>query len=903
MQETSSSFGEQLKVFRKRSRLTQRQLATSLGVHYNTIGGWERGDTLPENKRMVLELGKWLRLDDLERRRLLEASLTALAPHWNVPFRRNPFFTGRERILETLHHYLRPDQVVPLASQSCSIHGLGGIGKTQLAIEYAYRYSLEYTAVFWISGESMEQILASFLAIAELLGLPERQEAHQQRMVVAVQRWLCSHSKWLLIWDNLEEVELLRHYLPPTRQGGVLVTTRRHALGDVVQNAELPVMTQEEGVSLLMRRARILTTEVTREHMERLAASRPGEYRAAQEVVTTLGGLPLALDQAGAYIEATRCSIYDYLSLLQSSQLRLLEEYEGFGDHPLSVPQTFTLVFEQLGRSDPAAVEIVTACAFLAPEAIPEAFFLEGAPHLGAPFEELAADPFAFHAALRALLGHSLILRDATTHTLSIHRLIQMVLKEQLPPMIRHDWVRRVTTTMASLFPAERDIEPDYWTVCEQLLPHALLCLSYDEHEYEDETLRLPLMCYVAVYLLNRARYSEAESLFVRAVQMGEKNPGAHYHLLAEALRGLGMLYYEQGKYERTEPLLKRALRILEQTVGPDHFQAVSSLNNLGRLYVEQGKQEEAGPLLERALRIAEQTPGLNHHFATTLNHLGELYRRQGKYKEAEPLYRRALSIREQSLGSDHPQVASLLTNLSVLHEEQGKYEEAEPLQERALHIWKKSLGSDHPYLATACNNLGEIYRLQGKHEKAEPLIEHALRLWEETLGPDHRQIAMALDNLGNLYGEQGRYEKAELVLKRALHVLEQSLGPDHSDLAYPLVSLSGVYIKQCEYKQAESSYQRAVRIREQCLGPHHPKTQLARSALHKLEERMREAQQAVFRNERVAERKSVSLCECGCGCEVDMSKSRGEPRRFFSNACKQRFYRNSLHHKRNTTS
>src|SRR5215469_9819686 len=178
-----SSFGEMLKTLRKRQRITQQVLASKLGVHRNTIGIWERGDFLPETKGMVLELARHLRLSEPETRALLEASLTGLSPVWHIPYTRNPFFTGRGEILSLLHQRLAGKQVVAL-TQSYALHGLGGIGKTHLAIEYTYRHGLSYAAVFWIGAENAETILSSFMTIAQLLQLPERQEADQQQMVV-----------------------------------------------------------------------------------------------------------------------------------------------------------------------------------------------------------------------------------------------------------------------------------------------------------------------------------------------------------------------------------------------------------------------------------------------------------------------------------------------------------------------------------------------------------------------------------------------------------------------------------------------------------------------------------------------------------------------------------------------
>lgn len=172
------SFGALLKTFRKRQHLTQLLLAEAIGVHRSTLVRWEQGDFLPESKAMVLELARHLHLDDQESRQLLEASLTALAPYWQVPFLRNPYFTGREDILEALHTHLGGGQAVAL-TQSSALHGLGGVGKTQIALEYAYRHALEYSAVFWIGAETEEQIVSSLLGVDSVLQLPERADQDQ----------------------------------------------------------------------------------------------------------------------------------------------------------------------------------------------------------------------------------------------------------------------------------------------------------------------------------------------------------------------------------------------------------------------------------------------------------------------------------------------------------------------------------------------------------------------------------------------------------------------------------------------------------------------------------------------------------------------------------------------------
>src|SRR5229473_6547455 len=353
------SFGSLLKSFRKRRHLTQQQLAAAVGVHRNAIGRWEQGDFLPVIRGMILELARHLMLDESETRRLLEASLTALSPHWHVPFQRNPFFTGREEILEALHTQLGGNQAVAL-TQSSALHGLGGVGKTQLAQEYAYRHALEYSAVFWIGAETSENIISSLLHIAEVLQLPGRDDKDQQHVVAAVQHWLTTHSQWLLIWDNVEDLALLDRFLPSTRQGAILITTRRQVLGTLARGIDMLPMEREEGMLFLLRRAKVLESEVTSEQVRQLAAQMSSQYAAAAELVIAMGGLPLALDQAGAYIEETKCSLPAYLELFRTRRATMLQQRgEGSRHHPESVATTFTLAITATAERHPTVWDLL----------------------------------------------------------------------------------------------------------------------------------------------------------------------------------------------------------------------------------------------------------------------------------------------------------------------------------------------------------------------------------------------------------------------------------------------------------------------------------------------------------------------------------------------------------------
>ncbi len=803
-----SSFGPLLKAFRKRQRLTQHQLAQSLGMNRNAIGRWEQGDFLPASKTIVLELARSLRLNDQETRQLLEASLTALSPYWSVPFPRNPFFTGREELLQTLHAQLGSHQVVAL-TQSYALHGLGGIGKTQIALEYAYQHALDYHAVFWIGAETEEQLISSLLHIAEVLQLPERNNKEQQQVIAAVQRWLSTHNQWLVIFDNVEDLERVPRFLPAARSGAILVTTRSQTLGTLAQGVDLLPMEQEEGILFLLRRAKVLAPDATREDVQRLAMHMPAQHAAAAELVNVMGGLPLALDQAGAYLEATRCGVSAYLDLFHSRRTVLLQQRgEGVRDHPASVSTTFALAIAATTERHPTVGDLLRACALLQPDAIPEELFRQGAERLGPELEAVCRDELEWNRLLAVACSYSLLHRQPEEQTLSLHRLVQAVLLDTMTGAEQEQWSRRVIGALDAAFPEMQPEEPMpiVWQQCERLLPHTLRCLQR---------------------VMTASKFLTVASLAYKSAQY----------------------LYQRGLYEQIEPLYQRALSIWEQTLGPGHPQVASSLFGLAMHYVEQSRHEQAEPLFQRALSIWEQTLGPGHPQVAYSQHaLATLYREQGKYEQAEPLFQQALYIQEQALGPEHPRIAYSLNGLAILYYEQSKYKQAESFYQRALSIWEQALGPEHPNVARAFHNLAIVYRELGKYDHAELLFQQSLSIWEQALGPEHPRIAYPLSGLADLKVEQGKYAQAEPLYQRALSIQEQYLGQHHPETAQTLHTLALFRQKQGNLSEAFSFAKRALSIRSQALGEFHSQTVATRTLLAQLEQELACADdQAVF--------------------------------------------------------
>ena len=519
-------------------------------------------------------------------------------------------------------------------TQPNALSGLGGIGKTQLALEYAYRHRQDYHAVLWGRADTHEALISTFVNIAHLLDLPERDEQDQMVTVEAVKTWLGNRSQWLFILDNADELALVKEFLPPAFRGHLLLTTRAQTMGKVVRSKhEVEVMRPEIGALLLLRRARMVPTEAS------LEEAPDGEVTRAEELAEELGGLPLALDQAGAYIEETQCGLAGYQRLYQTRRAELLRSRGGVvEDHPESVATTWSLSFEQVEQRNPAGADLLRLCAFLAPDAIPEELLSTGARELGDILAPVASDAYQLNQAITALRAYSLISRDPQAQTLTVHRLVQAVLRDSMASAVQQQWMQRVVHAVAAAYPS-----PDFanWPRYERLLPHALACAIWIK--------QAPLVTPTAALLLNQAGY----------------------YLL------------ERGRYGEAEPLFQWALLIYEQQLGASHPDTATSLGNLAELYRAQGKYAEAEPLYQRALVICEQELGASHpNTATSLNNLAALYHDQGKYEEAVPLYQRALAICEQQLGREHPTTQTVRENYTFLLRNKGRDAEAKQLEE-----------------------------------------------------------------------------------------------------------------------------------------------------------------------------------------------------------------------------
>jgi tetratricopeptide (TPR) repeat protein len=622
--------------------------------------------------------------------------------------------------------------------------------------------------------------------------------------------------------DNADDLSMTQPYLPLRGNGNVLLTTRASAAGWLASSLEVDAMGVLEGAELLLRRA------------QRFAGASDEEINEAMNLVLALGQFPLALDQAGAYIEETGCSVDDYLQLYQTHRQALLSRRgrQATG-YPAPITTTWALSFQQVEATNPGAADLLRLCAFLAPDHIPEELLTEGAPYWPPALQEAMADRFRFNQMLETLQAFSLIKRLSERRLLSMHRLVQVVQMERMEPEEQRQWAERVVSVVNFVFPRDPQTGVDTWPQCQRYLEQA----QASDTLIQQHQILLPeaadVLDRTGLYLRERGLYHLAEPLLQRALAMREQRLGPEHPDVAASLNHLAVIYEVQGRYKEAEGLSQQAVRMCEQLLGPEHPDVAVSLAGLAYIYEVQGKYTEAESLYQRAIAIDEKVLGPEHpELVIQLYNLANLYSQMSKPAQAEPLFLWVLRIWEDHLGPEHPKVAMLLNNLATLYFYQGKYAQAEPLFLRALRIDEQHLGPEHPETAFPLLGRAGVASAAGNYEEGECLARQALRIWEEHLGPEHPFVAYALWGLANISARQGRASHAEALFERALRIREQQLGETHLRTALVLHDFAGFRHVQGQTQEAAVLYHRALTTRERILGPGHPLTADTRTRL-----------------------------------------------------------------------
>jgi tetratricopeptide (TPR) repeat protein len=749
-----------------------------------------------------------------------QETLKIPAPYWNVPYKRNPFFTGREEILDQLYETFR-ERKGKAAKLPQALSGLGGVGKTQTAVEFAYRYRYEYEAVLWVRAESPDTLASDYITSAEILKLTERNMKDQRQIIDALKDWLNNNAHWLLILDNVEDLDMIGNFLPAENKGHILLTTRIQAMSGWAQRVTIETMEQQEGALLLLRRANIISQNALLDEVSDADLTR------AEEISQSLGGLPLGLDQAGAYIEETNLGLPGYLELFQSQQRELLKRRgRQAAGHPEPVTATWSLSFAKVKQANTGAADLLRLCAYLYPDAIPEGIIRRELSDLSAGLRIIASDPIKLNEGIEELLKFSLVRRDPSARTLTVHRLVQTALREEMDEDTQRQWAERSVRAVNRAFP---EVEFATWSLCQQYLPHAHISRALIE-QWNIEFLEAAELLYkIGYYLWDRSQYVEAELFLQNTLTIREKLLGLEDSEVAQTLNLLGVICLKLDKYAQAESLLQRALTIREKILDQEDPKVAESLHDLGMIYLDLGKVLEAESLMQRAVAIREKVLGLEHlDTARSLGCLANIYGAQARYSQSEQLELQVLAIRVKLLGEEHPEIATSLNSLSMSKANLGDLSEAERLERQALAIREKLLGQENIDTAECFDNLAFILYRQGKYIQAKSHSQRALRIVEKALGSKHHRVAECLVTLALISHAQHNNSKAEQLYQRALAIREKAQGLEHFEVADILRNLGDLYSEERKYSKAEPFYQRAVKIYEKSFGEGDPHPTLA---------------------------------------------------------------------------
>jgi tetratricopeptide (TPR) repeat protein len=668
---------------------------------------------------------------------------------------RNAHFVGREDLLHRLEIDL--DWGSSVAVQA--LHGLGGVGKTQLAAEFAHRHLDDYDLVAWINSETPTLIPEQLAGLAPALGVPVSGDipGTADAVLDALTRTALA---WLIIFDNAEDPKALEQFLPRAGLGHVIVTSRQSDWNRLGATLDVDVLSRDEAVTLLRERV-------------------PGiDEGIASQIVTQLGDLPLAVEQAGSYLARTGKPAGEYLTALRDRAEELLDRgYAGGYEHTLAT--VWHVSAENLKASSPAAAQLLQLCAFLAPEPIPLDLFTAHSDLLPAALAEPARDELRFDDTVGELVHRSLARRSSDGIT--IHRLLAAAIRRPLNDDDRNVAITTVWDLLAHHLPREILSSPENWPVWQAVLPHVLAAAAHPSPAASTSRYASGLLDRAGTFLQTTGQPAAALPLFERALRLAEETYGSDHAAVAARLVNLAELLKDLGQPIAAKPLFERAVRIDEAIYGPDHHEVATDLGMLAGVLRDLGQAADARPLLERGLRIDEATYGPDHPtVAMDMADLAGVLQDLGQPAEARPLLEDALRVFEARYGPDHPQVSTLLSNLGTVLQELGQPVEAKPLLERALRIDESTYGPDHPDVASRLNNLAYVLTDLGQADAARPLLERAIRILESTYGPDHPRLAIMLNNLAYVLKDLGQAAAGRPLLERALRIDEGTYGPDH---------------------------------------------------------------------------------------------------------------------------
>ncbi|KAH8684468.1 putative kinesin [Tricladium varicosporioides] len=746
-----------------------------------------------------------------------------------LPFGRNKDFVGRQSHLDHLIKILYTEDTQE-DCQRVALVGLGGVGKTQIALECAFQLQklIPNLSVLWVRASGPTSFDTAYRDIGHRLKIPGIED-DKADVKTLVQTRLSQETagKWLMIIDNADDYDIFHHcgddasvskrlweYLPSSELGAILFTTRdreaatSYAGSNVIDILE---MSNEESRDLLFRNLQ----------------NKPliDDDSSTTKLLELLVNFPLAIIQAAAYINAKDSSIAEYLRIYQESNENtialLSKDFKGARRYPdvkNPVATTWLISFEQIQKRDHLAAKYLAFISCIKEQNIPR--------DLLPPASEIEKTE-----ALGTLKAFGFIKERVTRDSYDMHPLVYKAMQNWLKIMrYWEDSNREGLINISKIFPQPQHTNRAVWT---RYLPHAQyiitsldleLIRTKETSEVKEHLWRL--LCNLGYCFSIKGQYIRAEGMFRQALQLQETVLKKGHPSILINMNNLAASFCDQGKYIEAEIMERQILHLQEMVFGKDCPDTLLSMNSLAIVLSRQGKYVEAEAISRQALQLQERVLGKDHpDTLSSMSNLAIDLSSQGKYIEAEVMHRQALQLQEKVLGKDHPDTLLSMNSLSIDLSSQGNYAEAEAISRRALQLQERVLGKDHPDTLLSMNNLAIDLSSQGKYVEAESMSRQAVQLQEVVLGKDHPDTLLSMNNLAIVLSSQGKYAEAEAISQQAVQLQEMALGKNHPYTLSGMSNLAMVLNSRGKYAEAEIMSRQALQSQEMVLGKDHPDT------------------------------------------------------------------------------
>ncbi|KAL2826480.1 P-loop containing nucleoside triphosphate hydrolase protein [Aspergillus cavernicola] len=735
-------------------------------------------------------------------------------PIFNV-IQRNSRFVGRKDILNQIdariHRYGR-----------AVISGMAGVGKSQIALEYCHRFKEQHPGdnIFFAHAGSRERLVAEYTTLAEKLGIPGLDNPRVDILALVAQRLSeSSHGRWLLVLDGADDRSLFSggvtwsasswvRYIPQCDACSVLVTTKDKGVGRLLDmgaviQVECPGVCEAEELfrAQMMKSGEDEADEADEEHNDDDDDDDNDGTGEIAALVKEVGNLPLAINQAAAFIQNSPVSLRKYVQILQAN----LDEKEyllGYGEAN-SVLCTFRLSFNQAAAL-PLTVSLLSLIAVFDRQGIPRWLLRETT-------REESTTEAEFADSLGKLISLSLITDEGNGEAFAMHQQAQLAVREWLRSTRKiRNYHERAVSKLADIFPMAKY---QNWKECRVLFPHAQALLEYDT---TSSTLPYATLLYkVARYQWQQEKLECAQSYTQKAYDIRQRKflvPSKENPAIIDCLALLASVMMYRGFHAEAEEKLWEVLKWRRRVLGPNHSDTLDSTNELGILLRRTRRYAEAEKMHRQALRGRRKALQAND-LATleTMDDLGVVLVDQGRYEEARKLHQKALGGKLAVLGREHPSTLTSMEDLASVLSEMGDLDQAQSVYQQSLNIYTKLLGKGHSDTLSCMNNLACVLIQQGLYVEAEEQYRQVSDAYTRIFGKQHQYTLTSLQNLSRAQVLQGRYADAEMACRDALMEMETSYGNDHTTTLICRRRLADILRLQNRNADAEHLYRRAL--------------------------------------------------------------------------------------------